>query len=1046
MSEIAARLKSALADRYTIEHELGSGGMATVYLAHDPKHDRRVAIKVMSEEVAQALGPERFLREIKTAAKLKHPNILPLYDSGEAGGILYYVMPHVEGGTLRDRLEQDGQLPIEAALEVAREVADALGHAHAHGFVHRDIKPENILFLSGRPVVADFGIVSAADPAAEGLTLAGMPLGTPAYMSPEQAFADPVDGRSDIYSLGCVLYEMLTGNTPFEGATARELMARHTTDAITPTRNARPAVPEIVDRTVVKALAKDPADRFQTAGEFADALAGRAAVLRARSYGGIVPRLLRPRALGIVGVYAVAAISAWLATEILVDRLALSPHLPDFVLAVLGFLLPAAAVVAYVLGDGARWRAAQTAGVSANVAVAILALVVLFGGKDLGAATVAVTVTDEDGNTVERVIPKAEFRKRIALFYFDADPSDSTARWLGYGLVAALSIDLFQDMYIDQRVPLHFRDRLREAGFRHQTDVPLTLKRQIAAEQFREQFVTGRVETEGDEIVVTMSLYDTESGALISEHMARGTDPLELVDHLAEGIAGTIEVPEGYAGQIRDMPASELLTTSRPAFDRYSRAQHALWVEDDWPTAARLLEEAVREDSTFAAAQFQLFVTYVFQNRGQEAIAPLQAAMDHAYRLPERGQNSVKAEWYGMRQEYDKAYAVIEMNAELFPEDVTALQQLALIQVLRDQRHEAIATYERILELDPQQHDFLREIGGLNKELGEYDRALDAYNRFAELNPNDERAFIDIGDLQSTLGNHQEARAALERAVLIDPANVGTAVQLAGLELTTGAFDAALQQYEDALAGARTGVDSVIALEGLVRYYRFRGRLGEALGYREQQLAAAAAFAPPIQVMMGRLRSVDDYVAAGDTARAFRLLDSLGRRLQPPFDRVRAIGQLDLALALEDADQIDSAAAAVEGLIERLSVEIIRPLVAYARGRAHFLRGEFREAIVSWEQERRRDPSDWSISRQLGEAYRGLGELERAEQLILEAQRVSPASPRTHYELALVYAEMGRHDDAVASLRRALEVWSNADPHYVWARRARDKLAELEGR
>jgi len=1046
MSEIPAPLAAALATGYTIESALGSGGMATVYLAHDLKHDRKVAIKVMSEEVAQVLGTERFLREIKTAAKLNHPNILPLYDSGEAGGMLYYVMPHAEEGSLRDRLERDGQLPIETALDIAREVADALAHAHTHGFVHRDIKPENILFLSGRPVVADFGIVSAADPAAQGLTLAGMPLGTPAYMSPEQALADPVDGRSDVYSLGCVLYEMLTGNTPFAGNTARELIARHTTDAVTPTRDARPAVPEIVDRTVAMALAKDPADRFQTAGEFAHALAGRAAVLRARSYGGIVPRLLRPRTLAIVGGYAAAAIAAWLATQIVVDRLALSPHLPDFVLALLAFLLPAVVVIAYALGGGARWQAAQTAGVSANVVVAVLALVVLFGGKDLGAATVAVTVTDEDGNTVERVIPKAAFRKRIALFYFDADPADSTARWLGYGIVQALVTDLFQDMYIDQRVPVHFRERLREAGFRELTDVPLTLKREIAAQQFREQFVAGRVETEGDEIVVTMSLYDTESGRLISEHMARGTDPLELVDHLAEGIAGTIEVPEGYEGQVRDLPASELLTTSRSAFDLFARAQHALWVEDDWPTGGRLLEQAVRDDPTFAAAQLQLYVVYVFQNRGAEARAPLQAAMDYVYRLPERWQNAVKADWYAMRDEREKTYAVIEMNAELFPEDLTALQQLARIQEIRNQRREAIATYQRILELDPQQHDFLRSIGGLYQALGEYDRALEAYTRYAELNPDDERSFVDIGNLQSTLGNHEEARAALERALLIDPANVGTAVWLAGLELRTGAFDAALERYEQALAGARTGVDSVNALGGLVNYHRFRGRLVAALAYQERQLAVLAGLGPPIEAMVARLRSVDDYVAAGDTARALHLLDSLGRQLQPPFDRIRAIGQLELALALEDADQIDSAAATIEGWIEQLSVEIFRPMTADARGRARFLRGEYREAIASWEEQLRRDPSDWTISRQLGEAYRELGELERAEQLMLDAQRVSPASPHTHYELALVYAEMGRHDDAVASLRRALEVWLDADPHYVWARRARDKLAELEQR
>ncbi len=1045
MSDHFERFRAALADRYEIERELGRGGMAIVYLARDRKHDRQIAMKAIGRDFAEHVGSERFLREIKTAAKLNHPNILPLYDSGEAAGQLYYVLPYAEGGSLRDRLQREGPLPIEDALDVAREVAQALDHAHDHGFVHRDIKPENILFLSGRPVVADFGIARAAESAERQLTQTGMAVGTPAYMSPEQALADHVDGRSDIYSLGCVLYEMLTGSPPFSGGSAREIIARHTTDAVRSMRTVRSTVPEGVDATVTRALAKEPADRFRTAGEFAEALSGRITAVRARAQDGLLARLLRPRVLGLVIAYIAATVVAWLGAKVLADQLALSPHLPGFVLAALSFLIPAAVVVAYTVGNvGTRWRAMQTAGLSVNVVVAALALVLLFGGKDLGAATVAVSVTDEEGNTVERVIPKAKFRKRIAVFYFDAPESDARARWLGYGLPAALATDLQQNLFIDQRVPAHHRERLREAGFRDLTGVPLALKRQVAAEQFRDQFIAGEVATDGDEIIVSLSLYATGSGALIGETTVRGTDPLSLVDQLSRVVTSAAEIPEGYSDRIPDLPAAELLTRSQVAFERFARAEEALVVHDDWPAAARFLQEAVDEDETFAAAQFGLFAVYVLQNRGAESRAPLQAAVDHVYRLPEQVQNQIEAEWYSMRQEPEKANALIEMNAELYPEDVTVLAALAQSQVLRDLRPEAIETYERILELDPQQQDFLRQVGDLHQSLGEYGEALEAYERYSALNPDDERSFQQIGDLRATLGSHEEARSAYERALLIDPGDVTTTVQLARLELITGHLDAALLQYEEALRTARTATDSATAFEGLAYYYRFRGRAREALQYRERQFTAATSVAP-LQVTVNRLQGLDDYVYVGDTARAFAIFDSIASELQPPFDRFAALGQLRLSLALEDADRIDSAVVAVEQLIQQFSFRILQSRVAYARGRARHLRGDYEGAIASWEEQRRLQPSDWSISRHFGEAYRGLGDLERAEASILDAQRIAPAVPRTHYELALVYAEMGRTGDAVASLRRALAVWDDADPSYTWARRAREQLTRLQG-
>jgi serine/threonine protein kinase/Tfp pilus assembly protein PilF len=278
-SDHLERLTTALAGRYAIERELGSGGMATVYLADDVKHHRKVAVKVLRGELASMLGPERFTREIEIASGLNHPHILPLYDSGEAEGFLFYVMPWIQGESLRQKLKRETQVSIADALRITRQVAAALHHAHARHLIHRDIKPENILLHEGEAMVADFGIALAANAAPDQrLTGTGFMLGTPEYMSPEQASGErTLDARSDVYSLGCVLYELLAGEPPFTGATAQAVVAKRFTDPVPAVRRLRPTVPLAMEQALMKALARAPADRFASAAAFADALTTPAA-------------------------------------------------------------------------------------------------------------------------------------------------------------------------------------------------------------------------------------------------------------------------------------------------------------------------------------------------------------------------------------------------------------------------------------------------------------------------------------------------------------------------------------------------------------------------------------------------------------------------------------------------------------------------------------------------------------------------------------------------------------------------------------------------
>ena len=300
---IDTALSSAIAERYTIEHEIGRGGMATVYLARDVKHDRLVALKLLNPDLGAVLGVDRFLSEIRVTANLQHPNLLPLFDSGAAAGLLFYVMPYVEGESLRHRLDREKQLPVEEALHIALAVANALDYAHAHGVVHRDLKPENILLQHGEPLVADFGIALAVSNAGGArVTQTGISLGTPQYMSPEQATGDRViDGRSDIYSLGAVLYEMLGGEPPHSGTTGQAIIAKLMTEEPRPLTALRRLVPPYVDAAVHRALEKLPADRWSSAREFAEALRGERPA-------GVIARGPRRPTTWIVGAVAAAAI------------------------------------------------------------------------------------------------------------------------------------------------------------------------------------------------------------------------------------------------------------------------------------------------------------------------------------------------------------------------------------------------------------------------------------------------------------------------------------------------------------------------------------------------------------------------------------------------------------------------------------------------------------------------------------------------------------------------------------------------------------------
>jgi eukaryotic-like serine/threonine-protein kinase len=571
-------LKAALSDRYAIERELGAGGMATVYLAHDLRHDRQVALKVLRPDLSASLGEERFLSEIRVTARLHHPHLLPLFDSGEAAGLLYYVMPLIEGETLRQRLEREQQLPVDEAVRVAAEVASALDYAHRQGIVHRDIKPENILLQDGQALVADFGIALAVRRAgAERLTGTGLSLGTPQYMSPEQAASDrEPDARSDIYSLGCVLYELLAGEPPHSGRTVQAVLAKVLTAEPRPISELRRMVPAHVERPLERALAKLPADRFATAGEFAKALT------------------------------APSAIPAGEVREVAADPLGAAERHRTHV--------ATTGVSALV----SRKRAAL-AGVTAVTLLGLVAGGMLLsdrrGGNNPASLSAQGIVAERD------LILVAEFEGH------SVDPS------LPRVVAEALRMDLAQSDFVRVLTLQEARDVLQLMQ-RSEARLDVATAREVARREGIPVVITGEVGAAGDGLVLTAAIISGATGEMLfsaRQSAAGAEDVIPAIDRLSRTLRA--HIGESLASISRSPPLARATTSSLEALTLFTEATEANYERQQWDRAIGLVERAVALDSTFASAWRLLGSALV--NRGDHESRKIEAHRQ-AYRFRDR--------------------------------------------------------------------------------------------------------------------------------------------------------------------------------------------------------------------------------------------------------------------------------------------------------------------------------------------------------------------------------------------------------------------------
>ncbi|MFC1799434.1 serine/threonine protein kinase [Candidatus Eisenbacteria bacterium] len=490
---------------YKVLEELGQGGLGVVYKAEDTKLKRTVALKFLK---VAALGSEehktRFTREAQAAAALSHPSICTVYEIGEYEGKAFIAMAYIDGMGLDERVSK-GPMTLEDTLSVAIQVGEGLQEAHEQGIVHRDIKSGNIIITpKGRAKILDFGL--ARIPGQTVVTQEGVSMGTVSYMSPEQARGGALDHRTDIWSFGVMLYEMIVGRLPFRGDTASAVIYSILNETPDPLTGLRTGVPMELERIVMKALAKDTAERYQN---IADMLVDLRTLWKQYETGTVeipsvtttsfgaprdsfLKRLASRRVLLTLGLYAVAALAIAGLMNYVVDHFPISPKLPLIALVLLISLLPTVLIVAYYRGrpGASGWSKPERIGIPINIVVSVLILLVLFQGEPL-ATTTTVTTTDEEGKTVEVEVPRQEFRKRIAIFYFENKTGDSSLDWLQYAVPRMLHYDLLQDTYID--VSVGFTDDLQDEGFAAGLGAPVALMRRIAEKNNRAYFTGGSV-------------------------------------------------------------------------------------------------------------------------------------------------------------------------------------------------------------------------------------------------------------------------------------------------------------------------------------------------------------------------------------------------------------------------------------------------------------------------------------------------------------------------------------------------------------------------
>ena len=1030
------RLQAALGESYRLESELGGGGMSRVFLAQEVRLGRQVVVKVLPPEWAAGVSAERFEREIQLAAKLQHPHIVPLLTAGANGDLLYYIMPRVEGQSLRGRLVQEHELPIGEAVRILRDVCDALAYAHGHGIVHRDVKPDNVLLSGKHALVTDFGVAKAVAQSTDSspLTSLGVALGTPAYMAPEQAAADPgTDQRADIYAVGALAYEMVAGRPPFVGPSPSSVLAQHVSSPPDPVTKYRPNTPPALAALIHRCLEKRPADRFQSANEILEQLepmvtpSGGSAAYDATA----ALAAERSHPLRVAGLFAVASLAVLGAAYGLMHELGLPGWVMQGVALLLAVGLPIVWVTGVVerrralAGSSATARALATGGVQGWLTwrKALTGGVLAFAGLGLTAgfymAMRAFGIGPVGTLVASGVLAE---RDRLVLADIENRTADST---LGPSLTEALRVDLAQSPVVRLLDAAAITQALGRMGRPPGTPVDLAVARELAQRENAKAVVHGQIDPVGRGYVVSAELVKASDGAVLLAVRENAKDDgaiIEAVDRLSHRLR------ERIGESLRTIRASEPLeqvtTASLDALRKYSQANRG-WEAGETQQSLALLEEATALDTGFAMAYRKLAV--IMSNTGaapSRVNTAATAAFNHRDRLPPLERDLAIAYYYwAVEYDPDKVASAYRSVLELDPDNGIALNNLSLVYARQHRWAESESLVVHGMAVAGAQNGALY-VNAVEAQVaqGKYAAAARSIDQFAQgRSPSNPMVSWLRGGLASAQRDFDGAEVYARR--LAQQQDVGfqesAALALLGLDEIRGKLAAAQADVRQALAATeRRGLPGnylSYALQEAIAQMRYRSAAASALASVEAALKRhplasmpasdrpylllAAFYAFVGQPVRGRAllaeyeREIPESVRRGQAGRhgaaaaiamaESRMPDAIaGFRAWHDEDGCAVCGLFELARAYERAGQPDSALAVYERSVTTNGLQLL------------------------FEQ-----------STNLAPTYRRLGEL---------------------------YEERHQLDKARDYYGRFIDLWKNADPELQpLVRDARQRLARL---
>ena len=747
-------------------------------------------------------------------------------------------------------------------------------------------------------------------------------------------------------------------------------------------------------------------------------------------------------ALRIIGIYLVGGYGVIEFVDFIVNHYMLSRNLIDVSIITLLSMIPSVVIVAY-FESRSKWSRLGKISIPANFIVTLVFLFALFNDKELGATTTTITVEDEDGQRIERIIPKSEFRKEAMIFFFHKKSGDEKLDWLQYGMAAMLDLDLSQDMFLDITMPYGYTSEMKEAGFEKGIGMPLTLQRKFADDDHYEYFVTGEFVEENGEFEVHTFLYETKRTKLLAKNSFKGRDIFELVDEISVQVKRDLEVPVWHIDEMTDLPVVEITTTSLYAFELAMVGFNAMIFDDDYQKCIDQFEKAVEEDPAFAYVYGHLSELYLMANMSEKREKTQELMMKYLYKFPETEQYPIKAQYHELKGNSKKQLTVLKMWADLYPDDTDPLDYLADYYWRKSQYDNVIKMYKQILEIDPGERWCILWIGRSYREMGQYEEALKYFKQYAKFFPDETHSFTFIGDLYKIQGDLANAKSWYEKALAIKSESTSILVGLANIESISGDFEEAFKIYDEALAVCKTPREKGKVFSKLTSLYKLRGEMNKSLENLQLKFDQMEIGAPRLQLLAYTLSHLDIYVQAGKKDEAFKIIENIAEELQPPYDGLIPIGYFGIYLNLEDGEKAGIALKAFEkayntGEMPFVDVEEMNSLNAYVDE----LKGEYAEAISKLKEQVKILPTDATFKYDIGRCCRLNKEYDEAEEYLKKCLAILPFYPSAHYEIALVYSELGDQDKAVEHMNIALDIWKDADLIFEDAQLAKAKLEE----